>query len=185
VKAAVSMASAPEKIHAVFEPAPIEGRVRAITLIVSAIMAAASTVPWIEALVRNKPLPWAAVFLPLGLMGLLIPIWLGARIRRYEVNDGELRVVRPFHTACFPIAGLAEVSSDRQALAGAIKVIGNDGFGAIAGRFHSRKLGRFRAYVTDRAHAIVLRWPDRCVVISPNRTYEFVQCLRKCIPTPP
>ena len=68
---------------------------------------------------------------------------------------------------------------DRKALRGARKLVGNDGLGAISGRFRSKHLGPFRAYVTDPDHAVVLRWPDRCLVISPDQHSCFVETLRK------
>ena len=77
-----------------------------------------------------------------------------------------------------PLAGLVAVETDREALRGAWKIFGNDGLGAYAGRFRSRKLGRFRAYVSDPAWAVVLRWPDRCLVVSPAQPGEFTDAVR-------
>ena len=55
---------------------------------------------------------------------------------------------------------------------------GNDGLGAIAGRFRSRELGTFTAYVSNKDNAVVLRWPDRVLVVSPERDYEFAKVVR-------
>ena len=79
----------------------------------------------------------------------------------------------------FPLAGLVSASPDREALRGAWKMRGNDGLGAVAGRFRSKRLGAFRAYLTDAEHAVVLRWPDRCVVISPEQHSWFIETVRK------
>jgi hypothetical protein len=59
------------------------------------------------------------------------------------------------------------------------KVHGNDGLGAVAGRFRNKRLGAFRAYLTDTEHAVVLRWPDRCLVISPQQDSFFLEAVRK------
>jgi hypothetical protein len=167
---------------AVFEPAAPGTRVRVATLLLAVVVALGCTVPWIEAVVRNKPLPWPeAAILAVVLLVVLAVVWLGARIKRYEIADGELRVVRRFRTVRFPIAGLADVAPDPNALRGAIRMVGNDGFGAITGRFRSRKLGKFRAYITDDERAVVLRWPERSVVISPERPFEFIQCVRRIL----
>ena len=77
-----------------------------------------------------------------------------------------------------PLAGLVAVETDREALRGAWKIFGNDGLGAYAGRFWSRKLGRFRAYVSDPNCAVLLRWPDRCLVVSPAQPGEFADAVR-------
>ena len=42
----------------------------------------------------------------------------------------------------------------------------------------SRKLGKFRAYVSDPDCAVVLRWPDRCLVVSPAQPSEFTDAVR-------
>ncbi len=93
--------------------------------------------------------------------------------------EAELQVELPFRTARFPLEGLKDVTPDREALRGARKIIGNDGLRAISGRFRSKRLGRFHAYVTDGERAVVLRWPDRCVVISPDQHSLFIETVRK------
>ena len=75
---------------------------------------------------------------------------------------------------CFVTAFLA-----RQPMRHAWKLYGNDGLGAYSGRFRSRRLGAFRAYLSDAERAVVLRWPDRCVVISPEQPSYFLEAVRK------
>ena len=162
-----------------FAPAPIGTRVRMMTLlsIVSAVVITA-VVP-VLMLQERRPPPWP-VFLMTGIAPAVVAaIWFTARIRRYRVVEAVLQVELPFRTVRFPLEGLNDVTPDREALRGARKIIGNDGLRAISGRFRSRHLGAFRAYVTDAEHAVVLRWPDRCVVISPDQHSWFVETVRK------
>jgi len=56
---------------------------------------------------------------------------------------------------------------------------GNNGLGAIVGRFRSKRLGASRVFLTDAEHAVVMRWPDRCLVISPDQHSYFVEAVRK------
>lgn len=166
--------------HAAFAPAPLGTSVRLATFLLCAILAVACAIPWIEAAWTNKPAPWPAAFLPVLLALVLGAVWTGMRIRGYDISDGELRVLRRFRNLSIPIEGLAEAVVDRDALAGAFRTAGNGGFGAISGRFRSRKLGKFRAYVSDGERAVVLRWRDqRVVVVSPERPQEFIQTLRQ------
>ena len=162
-----------------FAPASIGTRVRVATLL-SAVAAFAVTVaaPLLMQRERHPP-PWP-VYLAVGIAPtVLAVIWFTARIRRYRVVETELQVELPFRTARFPLEGLKDVTPDREALRGARKIIGNDGLRAISGRFRSKRLGRFHAYVTDGERAVVLRWPDRCVVISPDQHSLFIETVRK------
>ena len=49
----------------------------------------------------------------------------------------------------------------------------------MTGCFWNRKLGRYRAYVTDPKRAVVLRFDDRVVVVSPDCPAEFVAAVSK------
>jgi hypothetical protein len=100
-------------------------------------------------------------------------------IRRYRLAGEELLVERRLRTVRIPLAGLISASIDRDAMRHAWKMYGNDGLGAFSGRFRSRRLGAFRAYLTDAERAVVLRWPDRCVVISPEQPSYFLEAVRK------
>ena len=105
-------------------------------------------------------------------------IWYGSSVRRFRLQGAELLIERRWHTSRFPLAGLTAVDIDRDALRGAWKIWGTDGLGAYAGRFHSKKLGGFRAHLTDPERAVVLRWPASCLVISPKHPNEFADAVR-------
>jgi Bacterial PH domain len=162
-----------------FAPAPIGTRVRFATLL-SAVAAFAVTVAAPVLMQRERhPPPWP-VYLAVGIApAVLAVIWFTARIRRYRLVGEELQIQLPLRTVRFPLEGLKDVAPDREALRGARKIAGNDGLGAVSGRFRSKRLGWFRAYVTDGERAVVLRWPDRCVVISPDQPSWFIETVRK------
>ena len=162
-----------------FAPASIGTRVRLMTLLsIVSVVIVATVVPVLMLESRHPP-PWP-VFLMTGIAPAVVAaIWFTAHIRRYRVVEAELQVELPFRTARFPLEGLKDVTPDREALRGARKIIGNDGLRAISGRFRSKRLGRFHAYVTDGERAVVLRWPDRCVVISPDQHSLFIETVRK------
>ena len=168
---------------AVFEPAPAGNRVRLVTLLsTAAVGVIAVVVPALAPLLthheRHRP-PWPVPFVPLVALVVLAVVWLTGRIRCYRVTADELQVGLPLRTVRFPLAGLQSITPDREALRGARRIMGNDGFGAVSGRFRSRRLGPFRVYLTDGEHAVVLRWPDRCLVISPQHHSLFVDTLRR------
>ncbi len=66
---------------------------------------------------------------------------------------------------------------DPDALRGSIRLFGNGGMFSFTGLFRSPKLGRYRAYVTDPARTVTLRFADRVVVVSPSDPAAFVRDL--------
>lgn len=161
-----------------FEPAPAGTRVRLATLLSAVVVVLASVVAAVVMLHdRQVPRPvFAVVAIAPAVMALS---WFAARIRRYRLVGKELLVELRFRTVRFPLAGLVSASPDREAMRRAWKVSGNDGLGAVAGRFRSKRLGAFRAYLTDAEHAVVLRWHDRCLVISPKQHSYLIEAVRK------
>jgi hypothetical protein len=70
------------------------------------------------------------------------------------------------------------VTRDREVLHRARKIWGNGGLGAIRGRFKSKRIGKFDAFLTDTDHAVVLRWPDKTVAVSPADPEFFILIAR-------
>jgi len=158
--------------------APLGGRVRITTwlTVVLVVVIHAAIVSGLL-LERHQP-PWPVWPILLVAPALVGAIWYGALVRRYRLLGDEIVIERAWLTVRLPLAGLTAVEPDREALRGAWKIMGNDGLGAYAGRFRSKKLGKFRAYVSDPDCAVVLRWPDRCLVVSPAQPGEFVDAVR-------
>jgi hypothetical protein len=122
---------------------------------------------------------WPPILGAVFAAALMLPIMLYSRVHGYRLTQDELLVLRRNRQNRFALDGLRSVDVDPKAMAWSIKVFGNDGLGAVTGRFRNRKLGAYRAFVTDRAHAVVLRWPDRCIVVSPDRPEEFAVEVRR------
>lgn len=161
-----------------FAPAPVAGRVRFMTWFAAVIVAAATLTVAVGMLNDRHPPPapvWG--FLAVG-PGALAVVWYGALLRRYRLVGDELVIERRWLTKRFSLAGLLTTEPDREALRGAWKIWGNDGLGAYAGRFRSKKLGVFNAYVSDPDRAVVLRWPDRRLVVSPVQPGDFVDAVQ-------
>jgi len=110
---------------------------------------------------------------------LLVVVVLPFRIRRYEWTNDGLRVERMFWTTRVAPAGLVEARHDPAALRGSVRLLGIGGLFVIDGWFWNRRLGRYRACLTDPGRAVVLRFPGRTVVISPADPGAFVAGLPK------
>lgn len=103
-------------------------------------------------------------------------LWM---VRRFELTDEELVVRRSFWANRIPLREIESVAIDDRACERAWKTLGNDGLFAMHGRFRSRRLGKFQAYVTDPANAVVLKVPGDTIVISPEHPRQFVNELNR------
>ena len=79
----------------------------------------------------------------------------------------------------YPLEGLLSVERDSKVLRRAVKLWGNGGLGAIRGKYWSKRIGKFDAFLTDTDHAVVLRWPGRIVAVSPSDPEFFMGSARE------
>lgn len=167
---------------AVFATAPRAGAVKKIT---AAACLIAAGILVVELVIFSK-LPASATIghtVALAVMGLivvaLLASWFVSRIRNLTLTGQTLSIKLTFWTARFDLAGLRSVEADANALKGSLRTFGNGGVGAFHGYFWSKRMGKFHAYVTDPSRAVVLRWVDKCVVVSPEDAQQFVEAARE------
>jgi hypothetical protein len=161
-------------------PAPVGRRVRVVTVLSVAVIPFFCLLDFFlyRTLHLRSPAFWPMILAPTVGLVVVLPIVFFQRVLRYRVTSDALEVVRPGRVNRFPFADLQAVNVDPRAMEWAFKIFGNDGAGAITGQFRSRKLGVFRALVTDRDRSVVLRWPDLTLVVSPDRPEEFADAVR-------
>ena len=105
---------------------------------------------------------------------LIVAAAFAGRVRGYTLTENAITVHRGIGKTRLPLAGLRSVRGEVDAMRGAIRVTGNDGFFSITGRFWNRTLGWHRAFATDLSRAVVLRYPDRTIVITPHDPQHFI-----------
>jgi hypothetical protein len=96
-------------------------------------------------------------------------------VRGYVVTPDEICVQRLLWSTRFARARLQSAAVDPEALRGSIRLFGNGGLFSFTGLFRSKRLGRYRAFITDPARTVVLRFTDRVVVVSPADPEAFVR----------
>jgi len=121
------------------------------------------------------PLRWTFMLLPLMFVAGAAPFM----VRGYTVTDGAIIVHRLGWNFRLDLASLLSIEADPAALKGSIRLAGNGGLFAFCGWFRSNRLGVYRAFCTDLAHAVVLRFPDRTVVVTPDRPEKFVEAVKE------
>jgi hypothetical protein len=112
----------------------------------------------------------------IALLMLLMP--LGAAfftVRSYAFDGPVLVIERLLWTTRVPLQGLLSATAEERGMSGSIRTCGNGGMFSFTGWYWSRRLGAYRAYVTDLRRPVVLRMADRTVVVSPDRPEEFAR----------
>jgi hypothetical protein len=130
--------------------------------------------PMLAAIFAPTKPPLFAVALLIALPALIVAATFAARVRGYTLTEQEIVVHRGFWDTRLVLAGLRSVTGDAQAMRGSVRVFGNGGLFSITGRYWNRKLGWYRAYATDRSRAVVLRYADRTIVITPHDPQQFI-----------
>lgn len=144
----------------------------AITLGVAALVSTAPS--------RNGTRPPAIlIFMPaIAAPAILIahvPFW----VRAYRISGRSLEILRRAGTRQVELEGIVSVDPDPDAFKGALRLLGSSGFGGHYGWFRSKRLGRFRAWVSDPARSVVIRFRDHTVVVSPADPAGFTAALRE------
>lgn len=109
---------------------------------------------------------------------LLLPlIFLGAAlfiIRDYTIAPRELLIRRLLWTTRVSLADLQTAEFQPKVMRGSLRLCGNGGMLSITGWYRNRTLGNYRAFVTELNNTVVLRFPKRTIVISPENPERFV-----------
>jgi len=100
----------------------------------------------------------------------------------YRVDSNVLLVERLITSTSVPLAGLTRIWADPSICKGSLRVVGNGGLFSFTGWFQNKTLGRYRLFATDFRHAVVLKFPDRVVVVSPAAPQAFIDHLHHIIP---
>jgi hypothetical protein len=120
-----------------------------------------------------EPLRFWLALLPLTII-LICALFT---VRGYSLANDAILVERLLWSTRVPLNGLKSVIFDPHVPRGSIRTFGNGGFFSFTGYFRNKELGPYRAFMTDRRRAVVLRFLDRVVVVSPDRPQDFVETI--------
>lgn len=114
-------------------------------------------------------LRWFLIAIPL----LLLIASSFFAVRGYTLAERELIIHRPGWETRFDLTSLVSATFDPPALSGTIRLAGNGGLFAFCGLFRNRKLGNFRLFGTDLHRAVILKFTDKVVVVTPDNPEKF------------
>ena len=100
-------------------------------------------------------------------------------IRGYVLTPNELIVKRAGWNTRIDLRDLQSTEIDPDAMAKSIRLFGNGGLFCFAGLFRNKKLGSYRVFATDPVRAVVLRFTNRTVVVTPHDPENFSAILSR------
>jgi hypothetical protein len=118
---------------------------------------------------KNRSSGFVVLLLPALLLGTAL-----FAIRTYTLEPTELLIRRLLWTTRVPLAGLQSAEFVPNAMNRSLRLCGNGGLFSFTGWYRNRSLGNYRAFVTELKNTVVLRFPGRTVVISPENPERFV-----------
>lgn len=97
-------------------------------------------------------------------------------VRGYSVTPDAILIHRLFWVTELPRVGLESAESVPHAMRWSIRTFGNGGSFSFSGYYWDKALGSYRAYVTDPARTVVLRYRSkRTVLVSPVEPERFTR----------
>jgi hypothetical protein len=116
-----------------------------------------------------------------GMIGLpigILAINFLSMVSGYTLSATQLEVERPLWNTVFPLAQLVSVAGDQEVFKGSLRLFGNGGLFSFTGYFWKRGLGCYRAFATDPGRAVVLKFRNRIIVITPDDPLRFIVRVR-------
>lgn len=109
---------------------------------------------------------------------VVVVLALALAPRGYEIQGTTLKVRLVLATRTYDLTQIKEartVSAKEVFPPGTWRVFGVGGLFGYYGYFKNAKLGRFLAFVTDRNSLVLLRFPEKTIVISPRNPQSFLE----------
>ncbi len=96
-------------------------------------------------------------------------------VRGYTLSEDTLAIKRLLWSSRVDMSEIVSATEDSFAMDNSVRRFGNGGVFSICGWFRNLKLGPYRAFATDPKRSVVLRFPDRVIVVTPDSPQEFVR----------
>jgi hypothetical protein len=109
---------------------------------------------------------------------LVIFLTLPFAVRGYMLTRETLFIKRMGWYSRIDLRGLEAIEIDPKATAGSIRTFGNGGFFGFTGWYWSKKFRAFQVFATDLRLSVVLRFPKRVIIITPDNPEVFVRDLK-------
>jgi hypothetical protein len=132
------------------------------------------------AIVFMHPVWGGKIPLPVVVISEVMPLVLLAGcalfiVRGFVVTPDAILVKRLFWKTRLSRAGLQSAVFSPESTRGSVRTCGNGGLYSFTGWYWNLDLGKYRAFVTDHAKIVVLKYPETTIVLSPGDPEDFVK----------
>ncbi len=142
-----------------------------LTLFSTLILVGIPIFSFLNHLTDTRWTTFVLVILPLGIyVGALLFL-----IRGYILRDHSLLVKRLLWNNHIDLSALRSIEANPAAMSKSIRTFGNGGLFSFSGRFRNKLLGPYRAFATKPKNAVILKFNDRVIVVSPDQPQRFVE----------
>ena len=145
-----------------------------MSVVTTVVCLGATAGAWLSLAAKHAPGPLSCVSL-LPLVILFVAALF--TIRGYSITSELILVHRLLWDTKLPRIGLESARVEPKAMRGSIRTFGNGGAFSFTGFYYNKRLGSYRAYVTDPRRPVVLRYANRRIVLSPAAPDDFVHDL--------
>ena len=115
------------------------------------------------------------VVLPLAVLGVSSLF----SIHGYTVDGDTLLIHRIGWNSKVNLSRLVAAHVDPSAMNNSIRTFGNGGMFCFAGGYWNKKLRHYRAFATAPKNSVILRFPNRTVVVSPDDPAAFAEEMQR------
>ena len=109
--------------------------------------------------------------------GLLVVSYFFS-IRNYQLIKSKLFIQSTGWKFTIDLAKLESAEVDPSAMSKSISLFGINGLFCFAGIFRNHELGRYRAFPTSPKNSVILRFPKRTIVVTPEDPDGFAEMVR-------
>ena len=111
------------------------------------------------------------IAVPLIILIAVIPFL----IRGYIISGKSLIVQRLFWNNVLDLSDLMSIDVNPEAMSKSIRTFGNGGLFSFSGKYRNKVLGPYRAFATKLENSVVLKFPDKTIVVTPDNPQLFVE----------
>jgi hypothetical protein len=98
-------------------------------------------------------------------------------VRSLEVAGNQLVINRLGWSKRIDLTSLKGATVAPEAMSGSLRIFGIGGLFSYVGLFRNGRLGWYHAYATDPGRAVVLKFVDTTVVVTPEDPQGFVEAV--------
>lgn len=103
-------------------------------------------------------------------------------VRSYTLDGQRLRVQRLLWSTRVELQSVTEASDGSSLHQGTLRLFGSGGVLSFSGLFYNRRIGTYRAFITDWNRAVIVHAQPRPVVISPADPKAMMVALQAAFP---